>query len=69
MSVFGILLQVLLTSFEILMKDQNTFAKEIWPYIIVDEAHRSQCSSYFLCKFVPILIPDDGILHINFNGA
>lgn len=47
MSFVGILLQVLLTSFEILMKDQNTFAKEIWPYIIVDEAHRSQMQLIF----------------------
>ncbi|KAG0567323.1 hypothetical protein KC19_7G126300 [Ceratodon purpureus] len=31
---------VLLTSFEILMKDQNKLARETWQYIIVDEAHR-----------------------------
>lgn len=37
-----LLLQVLLTSFEILMKDQNKLAKETWQYIIVDEAHRSK---------------------------
>lgn len=47
MNILGILLQVLLTSFEILMKDQNTFAKEIWPYIIVDEAHRYQMQLIF----------------------
>lgn len=47
MSIVGILLQVLLTSFEMLMKDQNTFAKEIWPYIIVDEAHRYQMQLIF----------------------
>ncbi|XP_073385552.1 uncharacterized protein [Physcomitrium patens] len=31
---------VLLTSFEMLMRDQNKLAKETWQYIIVDEAHR-----------------------------
>jgi SNF2 family DNA or RNA helicase len=31
---------VLLTSFEILMKDLNKLARETWQYIIVDEAHR-----------------------------
>ncbi|KAJ7562204.1 hypothetical protein O6H91_03G058800 [Diphasiastrum complanatum] len=31
---------VLLTSFEILMKDQSMFSKKKWQYLIVDEAHR-----------------------------
>ncbi|XP_073395338.1 uncharacterized protein [Physcomitrium patens] len=36
----GKTIQILLTSFEILMKDQNKLARETWQYIIVDEAHR-----------------------------
>lgn len=35
-----VLIQVLLTSFEMVMRDQNKLAKETWLYIVVDEAHR-----------------------------
>lgn len=31
---------VLLTSFEMVMRDQNKLARESWQYIVVDEAHR-----------------------------
>lgn len=37
----GISLQVLLTSFELLLKDCSTLAPITWQYCIVDEAHRS----------------------------
>ncbi|MCO5547372.1 hypothetical protein L7F22_000821 [Adiantum nelumboides] len=42
---------VLLTSFEILMKDQGFLSKHEWQYVVVDEAHRlkSKCSKTTCC--------------------
>jgi SNF2 family DNA or RNA helicase len=40
LTVAEFLVQVLLTSFEMLMRDQTKLAKETWQYIVVDEAHR-----------------------------
>jgi SNF2 family DNA or RNA helicase len=36
----AVLLQVLLTSFEMVMRDENELAKETWQFIVVDEAHK-----------------------------
>jgi len=39
--ILGFSLQVLLTSFELLLKDCATLLPITWQYCIVDEAHRS----------------------------
>lgn len=44
-------INILLTSFEILMKDQAFLSKQEWKYVVVDEAHRlkSKCSKTTCC--------------------
>lgn len=50
---------VLVTSYEMVIKEKNHFRKFHWRYIIIDEAHRIKNENSLLSKVRPAPLPSD----------